>query len=202
MILVGWGGIAQQGNEDSTMSTRKGKLNSVEHMYDDRPKSFTKEKVKDIRMAVDNAWGDNDLSRGFATEELAAQAFSDAINPISIDNSVEIGANIGYEALSDSYYLSNPVTSYLPDAIRYTEYALEPALGARTAYVHTHGSVSKGAESFSGHNYKGGDIGFSKLNKINAYMASPSRRLYKFNFSAFTRAQSSDSRDFVSEVGK
>lgn len=79
--------------------------------------------------------------------------------------------------------------------------------GPRTAYVHTHGSVSKGAESFSGHTPRlrvniGGDIGFSQSRRINAYMASPSNKLYKFDYNGFRKAKNKPSQNYVRELGK
>ncbi len=140
---------------------------------------------------------------------MAAKAFADAINPISIEYGIEIGANIGYEALSNSYYLSDAVTSYLADGIDYQDYAFASLVGNRTAYVHTHGSPGGGYddEHFSGHTQSfklnnWGDVGYSQLKSINAYMVSPSGRLYKFDYNGFEKAQSTPSREFVTEIGR
>lgn len=188
--------------------TQKGRLHSLKDFYEKYPKHLSKGEIQKIRGAVESAWFENKLDGAFKSESLAAKAFADAINPISIEYGIEIGANIGYEALSNSYYLSDAVTSYLADGIDYKDYAFASVVGNRTAYVHTHGSPGGGYdEHFSGHvqNFEGwncGDIGFSQKFQINGYMASPSDRLYKFDYNGFKQAKSIPSREFITEVGR
>ncbi|QYX63237.1 DUF4329 domain-containing protein [Shewanella putrefaciens] len=203
------GSMEQNTDKIDGDSTQKGKLHSLKDFYEKYPKHLSKGEIQKIRGAVESAWFENKLDGSFKSESLAAKAFADAINPISIEYGIEIGANIGYEALSNSYYLSDAVTSYLADGIDYKDYAFASVVGNRTAYVHTHGSPGGGYddEHFSGHvqnfeGWNGGDIGFSQKFQINGYMASPSDRLYKFDYNGFKQAKSIPSREFITEVGR
>jgi hypothetical protein len=203
------GSLKQDTDKVDGGSTQKGKLHSLKDFYEKYPKHLSKGEIQKIRGAVKSAWFENKLDGSFKSESLAAKAFSDAINSISIEYGIEIGANIGYEALSNSYFLSDAVTSYSADSIDYQDYAFARVVGNRTAYVHTHGSPGGGYddEHFSGHvqnfeGWNGGDIGFSQKFQINGYMASPSDRLYKFDYNGFKLAKSIPSREFITEVGR
>ncbi|MCX2832331.1 RHS repeat domain-containing protein [Microbulbifer thermotolerans] len=110
---------------------------------------------KEERLAFDkaliDAWADNDLSRGFDSQNAAAEAWANAMNPVSMEFNLEVGSNIYFSKESGQYFVAGLATTYQTNAIKQAAFdsIRRPSAGYKlSAYIHTHSRSGEYAETF------------------------------------------------------